>query len=135
MASSRPRQRQTPNRRPTSPAAQTRAPRSAASRVPPPAPLQPRSFRARLEKYSYPLLVRLSRAPKLLLGAVTAGLLLGGLLAPVPIGPILLGIVVLFLLWLLALSWPKLPASSRAVRALVVAVTGGLVVVRAGGWV
>lgn len=135
MATSRPRQRQTPNRRPGAPTAQTRAPRSGASRVPPPAPLEPSSFRARLEKRSYPLLVRLTRAPKLLLGAVTAGLLLGGLLAPVPVGPILLGIVVLFLLWLLTLSWPKLPANARAVRSFVVALTAVLVVARAGGWV
>lgn len=132
--SSRPHPRRTPNRRPAGPAAGSRAPRSGAGRRPVPAPQSQRSgFRAGLEEFSYPLLVRLTKAPKALLGLVTAAVLLGGLLAPVPWGPMLLGLVVLFLAWLLTLAWPRLDGRARAVRTVIVAALAALVVAQAAG--
>ncbi|MBB5791941.1 DUF6703 family protein [Jiangella mangrovi] len=127
--------RRNPNRRPTAPGAGSRAPRSGGSRRPAPAGPPPRSsLRARIEAASYPVLVKLTAAPKWLLGVVTAAVLLGGLLAPSPIGPALLGLVVLFLAWLLVLAWPRLSAGQRMSRGFIVLALGALVVARAGGW-
>lgn len=84
---------------------------------------------------SYPILVRLSSAPKAILGVATGAILLGGLLAPSPWGPALLGLVVLFLAWLLMLAWPKLSAGPRLIRLVVVAALAVLVVARGAGWV
>jgi hypothetical protein len=59
--------------------------------------------------------------------------LLGGLLAPVPWGPVLLGVVALFLAWLLVLAWPALDAGGRALRAGVVALAIAATIARALG--
>lgn len=128
--------RRNPNRRPATPGgAGSRAPRSGGSRRPVPAGPPPKSsLRARIEAVSYPVLVKLTAAPKWLLGVVTAAILLGGLLAPSPIGPALLGVVVLFLTWLLVLAWPRLSMSQRLSRGFIVVALGSLVVARAGGW-
>ncbi|WP_342673662.1 DUF6703 family protein [Jiangella gansuensis] len=127
--------RRTPNRRPAAPGAGSRAPRPGSSRRPAPAGPPPKaSLRRRLEAVSYPALVRLTALPKWLLGILTGGLLLGGLLAPSPVGPILLGVVVLFLAWLLLLAWPRLTPGSRLVRTAVIVGMAALVVSRAAGW-
>lgn len=127
--------RRNPNRRPTAPDAGPRTPRSGGTRRPGPAGPPPAAgIRARVEAVSYPLLVRLSSAPKWLISIVTGGILLGGLLAPAPWGPALLGLVVLFLAWLLVLAWPRLRPGSRLVRAVVVGALAALVVTRAAGW-
>lgn len=134
MPSNRPHQRRAPNRRPAAPTAGSRAPRAGGTRRPgPPEPAAPASFRARLEKASYPILVTLTGAPKWLLGLVTAAVLVGGLLAPVPWGPVLLGIVVLFLAWLLTLAWPRLDGKAKAVRLFVVVAMVALVAAQAAG--
>jgi hypothetical protein len=83
---------------------------------------------------SYPLLVRLSSAPAWLVGIGTGGVLLGGLLAPLPWGPALLGLVALFLAWLLALAWPRLQPGPRFTRCVVVNALTALVIARAKGW-
>jgi len=61
--------------------------------------------------------------------------LLGGLLAPPPWGPALLGLVVLFLAWLLTLAWPRLDSTARFVRFLIVVALAAVVVARASGWI
>jgi hypothetical protein len=125
-----------PNRRPAAPGQGHRAPRAgSARRQGPPAPQRPAGARGRLEAVSYPVLVRLSSAPKWLLGVVTGGFLLGGLLAPTPWGPALLGVVTVFLAWLLVLAWPRLRAGQRLARAAIVGALAALVVARAAGWI
>ncbi|PSL06954.1 hypothetical protein CLV30_102343 [Haloactinopolyspora alba] len=134
MPQNRRQPRRTPNRRPQAPGQGSRAPRSGGPRRPGPATPPPRSgARARLEKVSYPILVRLSSAPKWVLGVVTGAILLGGLLAPPPVGPALLGVVVLFLAWLLTLAWPRLQPGPRLIRLVVVLVMAGLVLAQATG--
>jgi hypothetical protein len=86
-----------------------------------------------LERVSSALLIRLTRAPRWLVGLVTAVVLLGGLLAPVPWGPLLLGLVAVFLGWLLVLAWPALGSGGKALRTAVVLLTVGATVARAMG--
>ncbi len=90
-------------------------------------------WRAGLERASYPILLRLTRLPKWFLGLLTAGVLLGGLLAPAPWSPILLALVVLFLTWLLVLAWPKLEPTARIIRATVIAALAALIVAQSAG--
>jgi hypothetical protein len=80
-----------------------------------------------------PVLTRLSRAPRWLVGLAPAALLLGGLLAPAPWGTALLALVVLFLAWLLLLSWPKLEPRAKAVRVGVTVLLLAVVVAQAAG--
>lgn len=135
MPQNRRQPRRNPNRRPAAPGQGPRAPRPGGTRRPGPAtPPPPSGARARLEAVSHPILVRLSSTPRWVLGIVTGAVLLGGLLAPPPWGPALLGVVVLFLAWLLALAWPRLEPGPKLVRVLVVAAMAALVVARAAGW-
>lgn len=76
----------------------------------------------------------LHTAPRWLVGAVPGVLLLAGLLAPAPWGAILLGLVTLFIVWLLALSWPRLETSARLVRTIVALILAGAVAASALGW-
>jgi hypothetical protein len=133
LPTSRSRPRRTANRRPAAPTARTTAPRPAARR-PAPAPTAPAGgIRGSLERASSPLLTRLTRAPRWLVGVVSAAVLLGGLLAPLPWGPMLLGMVALFLGWLLLLAWPALDAGGRAIRAAVVVLALAATIGRAVG--
>lgn len=128
--------RRRPNRRPAAPGAGSRGPRPSGARRPEPAgAAAPSGFRGRLEAVSYPLLVKLTAAPKWLLGAVTAAVLLGGFLAPNPWGPVLLSVVTLFLAWLLVLAWPRLQSGPRLARTAIVGALLALVVARAANWV
>jgi len=79
------------------------------------------------------LLIRLTQAPRWLVGAIPAVVLLGGLMAPVPWGPILLGLVTLFLGWLLVLAWPALDVGGKALRTAVVLLTLAGTMGRASG--
>ena len=134
MSTNRPRPRRTANRRPAAPTARTRAPGPTISRKPVPTPAPASGgLRSSLERASSSLLVRLTRAPRWLVGLVPAAVLLGGLLAPLPWGPLLLGVVALFLGWLLVLAWPALDARGRAVRTAVVGLTIGAAAARAVG--
>lgn len=134
MASNRPRPRPSASRRPTPPAARTRAPRPSDTRRPAAAGPAPRGFRGKIERASLPLITFLHGAPRWIVGAIPGVLLLGGLLAPVPWGPVLLGLVTLFIVWLLALSWPRLEQKARIVRTIVVLLLAGAVAARAAGW-
>ena len=134
VPSNRPRPRGRANRRPAAPPAGSRAPRPGGSRRPAvPPPRAPQGFRGALERASEPILTRLTRAPKWLVGSVPAAVLLGGLLAPEPWGSLLLGLVLLFLGWLLTLAWPRLEPRARVIRAGVVVLLAALVVGRSAG--
>lgn len=79
------------------------------------------------------MLTRLTRAPRWLVGVASAAVLLGGLIAPVPWGPLLLGLVTLFLGWLLFLAWPVLDAGGRVIRTAVVVLAFAATIGRAVG--
>ena len=82
---------------------------------------------------SLPLITALHRAPRWLVGAIPAVLLLAGLLTPAPWGPVLLGIVTLFVIWLLALSWPRLEPKARLARTGIVLLLAAAVAARSAG--
>ncbi|NDL56780.1 DUF6703 family protein [Phytoactinopolyspora mesophila] len=133
MPNNRRQQRRSPNRRPGTPGSAPRAPRPGSTRRPGPSPAPQPGWRANLERVSYPLLVRLTSAPKWLLGVVTAGILLGGLLAPAPWAPLLLSVVIVFLSWLLVLAWPRLEPTPRMIRTAVIGALVAIVIAQSAG--
>lgn len=87
-------------------------------------------MRQSVERASRPLLVRLSRLPRVVpFLSMLALLLLGGFVGG-PAGFILVGIGALFIAWLLYLSWPRLTSTERVMRAAVVLLAAGLAVVQ-----
>jgi len=49
------------------------------------------------------------------------------------LGALILGLLTLFFLWLLVLSWPAIPASGRLLRGIVVIALAGVTVLKAMG--
>lgn len=97
------------------------------STPPPPRP-EPVATNA-FERASLPLTRFLARQPPIVpVLVVFALVVLGGFLGPW--GAIPLGIVVLFLVWMLALSWPRLRPSERLMRLAVIALVLALTVVK-----
>lgn len=89
--------------------------------------------RQNLEQRSFPMLAFLTRVPKWLLIVTMAGLLFAGFVLPALIGAFLLFLVVLFLIWLVALSWPVLNTSSKLLRVIVIIALLGIVVFKSMG--
>ena len=83
------------------------------------------TLRRTVERRSAPVLLWLSSRPRLLLPALVAVLLIGGLAAPPAYGLPLLLALGLLLLWLSYLSWPALDGRARMLRAAML----GLIVV------
>lgn len=82
-----------------------------------------------LERASLPVTRFLAGLPPFVpVVAVFALVLLGGFLGPW--GAIPLGLVALFLLWMLALSWPRLQQSERLMRIAVLALVLALTVIK-----
>lgn len=92
-----------------------------------------KSGRATFEDLSRGPLQTLNRVPRPLIVIGLAAFLVGGLLAPPAIGAVLLVILGLFLAWLIALSWPLLPATSRLMRLITVGLVFGAAALRAFG--
>ena len=78
-------------------------------------------LRRTVERRSAPVLLWLSSRPKLLLPALVAVLLIGGLAAPATYGLPLLLVLSLLLAWLSYLSWPALDGRARALRVAMLA--------------
>ena len=78
-------------------------------------------LRRTVERRSAPVLLWLSSRPRFVLPLLVAGLLLGGLVAPVPYALPLLLALGLLLLWLSYLSWPALDGRARMLRAAMLA--------------
>ena len=86
--------------------------------------------RSPLERMSAPVLLRLHGMPRWIVPFVTAVLLVGGLLTSNAIlAAVLVGLLLLLLLWLVALSWPLLSVFARLLRGAVIV---GLVMVIIG---
>jgi hypothetical protein len=79
----------------------------------------PSPLRRNVEKRSAAPLTWLATRPRWLPFLIVLALLLGGLLAPVPIAVVLLVVLVLLLTWLTYLAWPKLDPTGRFTRLLV----------------
>ena len=134
VSTNRPRQRRTANRRPTTPTARSLTPRPTVGRRREPAPApHDGGIRGAVERTSQPILATLTRLPRLVLGMAAAAALLGGLLAPLPWGPLLLGLVALFLVWLLVLAWPALDGRGRVSRLAAVVLLVSVTFARAAG--
>jgi hypothetical protein len=75
------------------------------------------SVRLAVEKRSAPVLVVLSRQPRLAVPLASLLLLIGGFALPAALGVACLAVLLVFLAWLTYLSWPVLVGQARAVRA------------------
>ncbi|HRY10333.1 MAG: hypothetical protein H6526_00590 [Actinobacteria bacterium] len=89
--------------------------------------------RKQFEDISRGPLQALNRVPRPLVVIGLAAFLVAGLLLPGAIGSAFLVVLGLFLLWLLALSWPILPTGSRFMRLAVVLLVFGAAAIRATG--
>ena len=89
-----------------------------------------------LQRISLPLLMRLTRLPKWLIVVVLSVLLVLGLVQTGSLawlGAVILGLLTIFFLWLLVLSWPAIPPSGRLLRGIVVVALAGVAVLKAMG--
>lgn len=90
---------------------------------------EPSAFRRSVEQASLPALTALSKLPAWLPFLVLLLLLLGGGFLGGVVGWVLVTAAMLFILWLLYLSWPRMTTAERLMRVavllvfLVVAVT------------
>mgnify|MGYP006205181083 FL=1 len=113
-----------------------RGPRGPQGPTPKAAPARASSDLSPLQRLSLPLLTRLSRMPKWLLVVALSVVFVFGMIQSGPLawlGALLLGLLTLFFLWLLVLSWPAIPASGRLLRAIVVVALAGVTVLKAMG--
>jgi len=88
------------------------------------------------QRMSLPLLTRLTRLPKWLIVVVLSVLLVLGMIQTGSLawlGALILGLLTLFFLWLLVLSWPAIPPSGRMLRGIVVVALAGAAVLKAMG--
>lgn len=83
-----------------------------------PEPPRPPStgLRRTIERRSGPMLVVLSRQPKLLIPVVSLALLIAGLVLGGALGAVLLAVLIALIGWLTYLSWPVVPPPGRAIR-------------------
>ena len=73
-------------------------------------------LRRTVEKHSVAPLTWLATRPKWVPFGIVLALLLGGLFLPVAVAVVLLVALLLFLVWLTYLGWPKLDSGGRLVR-------------------
>jgi hypothetical protein len=78
------------------------------------------TFRHKVERRSGPVLVLLSRLPRIVPFLLVFGLLLGGLVLENAVGGVLLLLVAALLAWLLFLAWPMTRPPQRLLRGAVV---------------
>ena len=87
-------------------------------------------LRRAVERRSTGLLTWLATRPRWVPFVLVLALLLGGLFAPPVVGAACLFALLLALLWLTYLAWPKLDAGGRLTRLLVVVLVGFVLVQR-----
>jgi len=75
-------------------------------------------------------MTRLSGLPKLLPFAILLTLLVGGVLIGGPLGLVLMSLAVIFVAWVLYLSWPVLSTSERLMRSAVLLLAVAMTIVR-----
>ena len=106
---------------------------AAAGRPGRPAAPPPSPARARLNRVSAPLLIRMHALPRWVVPVVMGLLLAGGLFLSSWLGTLLLAIVTAFITWLFALSWPVLTPGGRVARGLVAMALLGFTILKATG--
>jgi hypothetical protein len=74
------------------------------------------ALRRQVEGVSRPILVRLSALPRPVVLIGTLGLVVIGMLAPLPVALVALAIVFLFVAWIGYLSWPVVGTGGRFAR-------------------
>ena len=79
------------------------------------------SLRTSVEGVSRPLLVRLSRLPRPVILIVTLGLVVVGMLAPLPVAVPALVVIFVFVSWIAYLSWPVVGGGGRFARVAMLA--------------
>lgn len=87
-------------------------------------------FRDRVERLSYPLLVRLHQLPRWVVTGGFIVLLVAGLMAPKPWGPLCLAVVVILMAWLSYLAWPEGDRTRRMLRLVALGLGAGAIVLR-----
>ncbi len=83
-----------------------------------------------MERVSRPFLVRLTALPRLVIPIVTLALVAVGAFAPLPIAVLAFAVVFLFIAWISYLSWPAIPISGKAIRAVMLALIVILAITR-----
>jgi hypothetical protein len=86
--------------------------------------------RAAVENVSRPLLIRLSRLPRMVPFLVMLALVVAGLFVSGVGGFVLIMLGVAFLAWLLYLGWPQLAMPERLLRLAVIALAVGMAVIQ-----
>lgn len=99
----------------------------------PPTQARPASagLRASIERVSLPVLVRLAALPRAVPFAVLLAALVGGLLTGGPVGVLLTAFVLLVVVWMTYLGWPRLGVSERLGRLAVTLMALALFVTQA----
>ena len=87
-------------------------------------------LRRAVERRSTGLLTWLATRPRWVPFVLVLALLLGGLFAPPVIAALCLAVLLLGLIWLTYLAWPRLTASGRLTRLLVLVLVGYVLVQR-----
>ena len=93
-------------------------------------------FRASLERFSAPLLIRMHAMPRWIVPVVMGLLLTAGLFLSGPwawLGAIFMVLLGIFLGWLFLLSWPVLSPGAKTARVLVVGALWGFAALKAMG--
>ncbi|WP_427383215.1 DUF6703 family protein [Janibacter sp. G56] len=87
------------------------------------------SARESFERASAPAVRAITALPRWVPVVAVFALVVGGAL--LPYGWLLLGVVLLFLIWTLALSWPRLTSPEKLMRIAVLVLIGGITLVQA----
>jgi len=89
---------------------------------------KPGGIRARIENASTPAVTALARVPAAVPFLVMLALMLTGIFVDGVFGTVLLGVPLVFLGWLLFLTWPHLSLSERVMRSAVLLLVVGIAV-------
>ena len=87
-------------------------------------------FRGSVERFSAPLLVLLTQAPRFVVTFAPLVLVLLGFFLPLVFGLIALGIFFVYTSWLAYLSWPGADVKARLIKVVMFALVIALVVLR-----
>ena len=90
----------------------------------------PNTLRHRIDQASLPLMTRLSSLPRAVPFLLMLALLVGGVLIGGTVGFLLMSVAVLFVAWVLYLSWPRLTSSERIMRFAVLLLAIAMAVVQ-----
>lgn len=88
------------------------------------------TLRESIETASLPTVKAISGLPRFVPFLVVLALMIGGILIK-DWGWILIGIVVVFLAWMLYLGWPRLTSSEKLMRSAILLLTAGVTLTRA----